>query len=264
MKKFLLLFKRYTFIPVPKKIIADLVQLPQAIRFFPVLGLFCGAAVYFSARYLDFLPDSLAAIILLAVNIIFGGGHLLRDMITVADGLTGEQLIPPNMQALGSSQINNKESAGYAEGKKNKSSSPVGKAGLIWGIIWLLLVYLLYLSYFSANLFAARAFLLSPIIGYWLINWIIYSFPAKQPAWLHNNFKRADFIVASLLAMLFLLPFASLTLFISVLIAFFGVYIFALYRQRSAGALVDSCYGAAGLWSQVLFLLAWLAFARFF
>ena len=70
-------------------------------------------------------------------------------------------------------------------------------------------------------------------------------------------------VISSVLALLFVLPFSRVSLYMAILISFFGVYIFATYRQRTVGGLDDACYGASCAWAEILFLLAWMTFDRF-
>jgi cobalamin synthase len=261
MKQFLLLISKFTFVPVPKKFSAPYKDLAVAMRFLPVLGLFCGAIMFFSAKLLVFVPAPVAALLLVGINILFGGFYLLKELMTVADGISGQPIFPAHLATVG---VEAKKKPVDDKGSVRKNRLHAGKAGLVWGMIWLIVLYAIYLTFFWQNLFPNIVFLLAPIISYWFMSWTIYGFYAKAPAWLHNNFSKRDFIIASMLTLLFIVPFSQINFIIALVVAFFGVYIFASFRQRSVGGLADSCYGAAAAWGQILFYLAWLTFAQIF
>lgn len=260
MKLFMLLIKKLTYIPVPVRLRGNPQDLPKAMRLLPLLGLFCGALIYLASILLEVMPSSGAAAVMVGLNVIFGGAFLLRDLITVADGLSIDPLYPPNMAAdtIPSPEANMEE---VAEKERRFNT---GKAGLTWGIIWLIALYCLYLWYFRSQGISNFAFIVAPVISRWLMSWTIYYFYAIPPAWLHRNFKRKDFVISSLLALLFVLPFSRVSLYMAILISFLGIYIFATYRQRTVGGLDDACYGASCAWAEILFLLAWMAFDRLF
>jgi cobalamin synthase len=261
MKQFLLLLDKFTYLPVPKKLVADSDQLPRALRLLPLLGLFCGGLVYLVSRLLMVMPPSGAAATLLGVYILLGGAQLLRDLITVADGLAVGPMFTPRQQ--GNLATAAAPSVNTREVMEKERRFNAGRSGLIWGIVWLIGLYFLYLWYFSSGEVSGFAFVTAPVVGRWLMSWIIYYFYAAPPAWLHRNFGRHDFVVCSALALLAVLPFSSPVLYISVLVSFLGIYLFATFRQRAAGALDDACYGAAAAWAEILFLLGWMTFYRF-
>jgi len=258
MKRFFLILHKFTYLPVPKKLIANGEELPKAIRDLPLLGLFCGAIIYLSSRLFTVMPATGAAAAMLGINILLGGAFLIRDLITVADGLSVKPLYPPNVAVQSAGNfVNAKE---LAEKQRRFNAGP---AGLIWGMVWIIGLYFLYLWYFRSNIISNIAFICAPVISRWLMSWTIFYFYAVPPAWLHRNFSRRDFYIASLLALLFVLPFSRPALYMSIIVSFLGVYLFATYRQRSVGALDDSCYGAVCAWAEILFLLGWMTFARF-
>ncbi|NLF80389.1 MAG: hypothetical protein GX572_04260 [Clostridia bacterium] len=260
MKLFLLLIDKFTYLPIPKKLAADSDQLPRALRLLPLLGLFCGGIIYGVSRLLLVMPPSGAAATLLGVHILLGGATLLRDLISVADGIAVGPIFMPRPHAPANGEANEANSREVLEKQRRFNA---GRAGLVWGMAWLLGLYFLYYWYFSFSMINSFAVLAAPVVGRWLMCWTIFYFYAAPPAWLHRNFSRHDLIVCSALALLSVLPFSSPVLYISVLVAFLGVYIFATFRQRSAGALDDACYGTAAAWAEILFLLGWLTFYRF-
>lgn len=260
MKYFFLLVAKFTYLPIPQKFIANQDDLPKALCLMPLLGLLCGSVIYFSSKLLIGMPPVGAAAIMLGLNILFGGAILMRDLISVADGLSRPPLFPPNMEA----SVNSTTYATHEEDLiKNKSHWNVGKAGLVWGIVWLLILYSFYLWYFKAGIISNIAFLMAPVISRWLMTWAIHYFYAKPPAWLHLNFSRRDFIIASVLTLIFIVPFSRPLLFLALLISFMGVYLFTAYRQRTVGALDDYCYGASCAWAEILFLMGWMTFTHF-
>jgi|GEM_PF-6256772 len=262
-KEFLLLLHELTYLPLPQRFLADRDRLPRALRFLPLLGLLAGTVVFWTARLAMVMPQSGAAALLVGMNLLAGGAFLLRDLITVADGLTPwrgqvadlEQAFPDPDRPLAS----NEEEIRAKERRFN-----AGKAGMAWGLIWLLGLYLIYYNLCrgtAADLFALIA---APVTARWLMSWLIYYFPAFVPGELHRGFTKRDFVLSSCLALCALLPFSRITLYLAVLTAFLGIYLFASARQRSVGALDENCYGAAAAWGETLFLLAWLVFGNFF
>lgn len=258
MKRFFLLVYKFTYLPVPQKLIADAEELPEAMRDLPILGLFCGSLIYFSSRLFTVMPATGAAAAMLGINILTSGAILLRDLISVADGISVGPLYPPPMAAPNAApSVHAREVAGR-ERRFN-----AGPGGLIWGLVWILGLYSLYLWYFRSGIISNIAFICAPVISRWLMSWTIFYFYAVPPAWLHRNFSRRGFRIASLLALLFVLPFSRPALYMSVIVSFLGIYLFATYRQHAVGALDDSCYGAVCAWAEILFLLGWMTFGRF-
>ncbi len=260
MKQFFLLLNKFTYIYVPKKWQAGEESLPKAVRFLPLLGLLVGALLYLASRLLDIMPNIGAAAALLGLNLFFGGAILLRSLITVADGLAVNPLYPPQKAAeeIKLNPLNEKEL------KEKSWRFNAGRAGLVWGLVWLLALYFLYLWYFYDANISNFVFFTAPVLCRWLMCWLIYYFYAVPPAWLHRNFSRKDFIVATIITMAILVPFSRPALYLSILISVLGILIFATYRQRNAGGLDDPCYGAACAWAEILFLLTWMTVDRFF
>lgn len=260
MKKFFLLLDRFTYLHIPKKLQAPREDLPRALRYLPLLGLLCGLLLYLSTHLLAIMPASGAAAILLGVNLLLCGGKLLRPLMTAASGLTDEPL-----SAAG--ETGKKGFAGNPDNEKELIAKArrfrTSRSGLIWGGIWLLSLYFIYLVYLMSSSVSRFALIAAPVVCFWLMDWLVYYFHALPPARLHLNFSRRDFIIASLLAMLSILIFSSFPLYLSTLISFLGIYLFATYRVRTLGGLDEVSYSSACAWAQILFLLAWLAFARF-
>lgn len=257
MKQFFLLIRKFTYIYIPKKLQADKDKLPKALRFLPLLGLLLGAIIYIASRWLSIMPPLGAAAALLGLNIVFGGAHNMRDLITVADGMSVAPQYTPQDDKPDNPQ-NKKE----LEEKSWRFNA--GKAGLTWGLVWLLAIYFLYLWYFSSNSISNIVFLLAPVVCRFLVSWVVFYFYAAPPAWLHRNFSRKDFIVSAILALVCIIPFSRPVLLVAILFAFLGVFIFCSFRQRNIGGLDDACYGAVCAWAEVLFLLTWMTFGRFF
>ena len=97
----------------------------------PLLGLLCGALIYLASILLEVMPSSGAAAVMDGLNVILGGAFLLRDLVTVADGLSIDPLYPPNMAAdtIPSPEANKEE---VAEKERRFNT---GKAGLTWGCL---------------------------------------------------------------------------------------------------------------------------------
>jgi cobalamin synthase len=259
-KYFFLLLAKFTYIPVPKKLQANAEDLPRAMRCLPLLGLFCGTLIYLSSRLLVVMPATGAAAAMLGLNVLLGGAFLLRDLITIADGLSIDPIYPPNMAPAAPTQTNPANAQELAAKHRRFNA---GRAGLVWGMIWLLGLYSLYLWYFRSNIISNIAFIAAPVISRWLMSWTIFYFYATPPAWLHRNFGRRDFLIATAFAFVSVIFFSRPALYMSILVSFLGIYLFATYRQRYVGALDDSCYGAVCAWAEVLFLLGWMTFDRF-
>lgn len=263
LKDFFLLLHELTYLPLPQRFLADRSRLPKAMRFLPLLGLLAGAVIFWTARLAVVMPRSGAAALLVGVNLLVGGAFLLRDLIRVADGLTPwqgqaleqERAFPDPDQPLDSNE---------AEIRAKERRFNAGKAGMVWGLVWLLGLFLVYYSLIQEPERKQYALIAAPLTARWLASWLIYAFPAFVPGELHRGFSRRDFIVSSCLALAALLPLSRPVLYLAVLISFLGIYLFAHARQRSVGALDEICYGAAAAWGEMLFLLSWLVFQHFF
>ena len=251
MKDILLLISRFTYLPLPEKSRRGENRLPKALRFLPLLGLFCGVGMYCAARLFVVLPDVAAAAALTALNLFFGGGLMLQDMMTVADGMTAPPKPPANMAVeYISPDVNMRE--------ENKLR--YGKASVVWGAVWLCALYLIYLCLYRMLVFTFMPLVLAAVFSRWAMGWLVFGFMAIPPAWLHLGFSKWDFLLSTGLALLFLLPFSSLALFMSLLTSLLGIYLFAMQRQHISAGLDESCYGAGVAWGEILFLLAWLLF----
>ncbi|MDO4581111.1 MAG: adenosylcobinamide-GDP ribazoletransferase [Bacillota bacterium] len=246
MKEFFLLLSKMTFMPVPRRIKAADDSLPRALRLLPLLGLLCGALLYLAARLFVVMPASGAAAMLVAINVMLGGGVMLRDLVTVADGLTAKRL-PPNM------------AVDYGEYYERPNYRRLGRAGKFWGVGWLLFMFFIYYCFY--RFFYAQFILLIPaqVFSRWIMCWLVYSYPAVFPGWLHREFSKNSFIFSTGLALAIIVPFSSLTLYSALLAVAAGIYLFAVRRLNAAGALDDGCYGAAVAWGEILFLAVWLS-----
>lgn len=219
--------------------------------------------MYWTARLAIVMPQSGAAALLVGMNLLAGGAILLRDLITVADGLTpwrGQVQEPERAFPDPDRPIKSNEAEILAKERRFNA----GRAGMVWGLIWLLGLYLIYFQLCRQSAPVLTALIAAPVTARWLMSWLIYYFPAFMPGWLHRGFAKRDFVLSSCLALCVLLPLSRAELYLSVLTAFLGIYLFASARQRSVGALDENCYGAAAAWGEVLFLLAWLVFSNFF
>ncbi len=251
MKQLLLLFSRYTYIPIPAKYRQGESGLPEALRYLPLLGLFCGGLLFAAARLFLLLPAGAAAAALLAVNILLGGGIFLQELMTVADGIA-KPTPPANMEL-------ELLSAEFAE-LPQESSFRYGKPAVVWGAAWLCAEYIAYLLLFRRQMISIVPLLCGTVFSRWIMAWLVFGFPAAQPAWLHSGFSKRGFLFCCGLALLILLPMSSVTLFMSLLTGLLGIYIFAEQRRSLIGGLDEACYGACVAWGDLLFLLAWLLF----
>ncbi|MCR4963559.1 MAG: adenosylcobinamide-GDP ribazoletransferase [Firmicutes bacterium] len=251
MKLFLLLLARYTYLIVPGKYRRDQNLLPKALRFLPLLGLLCGLCLLGVARLLLAIPLPIAAAALTAANLLLGGGLFLQDLMALVDGgrrgvfpETGETpLLPTDWQE-----------------RREKAAFRFSKMAAGWGAVWLCVLYIAYLLLLRWRMIGAAPLIAAPVFSRWLLAWLVYGFPAAEPAWLHKGFSKRSFWICSGLSLLILLPLSGLTMLMSLVTALLGVYIFAGQRHFSAGGLDEACYGAGVACGELLFLLAWLLF----
>lgn len=251
MKDLFLLIQRLTYFPLSAKLRRGENRLPKALRFLPLLGLFCGVIMYGAARLFVVLPDIAAAAALVALNLFLGGGLMLQDMMTVADGISAKPKPPANMAA-------EYISPDMKICEDNKLC--YGKAAVVWGAVWLCALYLVYLCLYRISIYTFIPLIMAAIFSRWAMGWLVFGFMAIPPAWLQLGFSKFDFLLSTGLALLFLLPFSSLALFLSLFTSLLGIYLFAMQRQRSAGGLDEACYGAGVVWGEILFLLSWLLY----
>ena len=255
-----LLLARLTYLPLPKKWRSDDARLPRALRFLPLLGALSGCVIYGCMRLFVVMPLTGAAAVLIGVELLFGGAFLLRDVMRTADG-RGGSLCDPAHDMLSDEPILDNETELSAKERR----FDVGRAGLVWGLVRTLALYLIYLYLLRRPECGRQAVIAAAVSGRLLMCWLVYQFPAFPPARLHRGLSGRGFGGACLLALILLIPLFpgfGPCLFAGFLIALMGVWLFASYRVRFHGALDDPCYGAACAWAEVLFLLAWLAVVR--
>lgn len=256
----LLLLTHLTYLPWPSRLRPDPERLPQAMRFLPLLGLFSGGLLYLCLRLTVVMPASGAAAVMLGVNLLAGGAFLLRDLMRVAGGTTlGPEAEADNGLFDAEALADNEREIHF-----KLTRYRVSKTGLIWGLVWLLGLFLIYLYLRQGRLYQPVPLLVAPVAARWLMSWMIYHFPALSPARFRRAMGKRQFALASSLALLVMLPFSSPALFMSVLVAALGVYIFGSFRVRYHGALEEDCYAAVCAWAEALFLLTWISCAHFF
>ena len=255
MKKLFLLLDEFTYLPVPKKLTAPKDELPSAMRYLPVLGLICGLVLFLCARSLRILPPGGSAAVMVGMMLLLGGGKLLRPLMTTASGMTNDIFSADNGRPL------------HPENEKELTARSwryyTTRSGLAWGGVWVITIYIIYLLFLALPGASYYAFIIGPVFCFWLMCWAVYYFKASGSAKLHREFSRRDMLISSLITLMTVIPFSCFALWMSMMIAFFGIYLFAYHRLRSAGGLDESCYGAICGWAQLLFLLAWFVFDRF-
>ena len=257
-----LLLSRLTYLPLSKRWRADASRLPRAMRFLPLLGLLNGGVLLGCMRLFVVMPLSGAAAVLLGVELLTGGAFLLRDLMRTADG-RGGSLTDAAADMLFDEPIPDNET----ELRVKQRRFDVGRAGLVWGLVRTVALYLIYLYLLRRPDCGQQAVIASSVSARLLMCWLIYQFPAFPPAVLHRGLSGRGFGLACLLALLALCPVFpghGPSVVAGFLAALMGVYLFASYRVRFHLALDEPCYGAACAWADVLFLLGWLAVVRLF
>lgn len=262
----MLLLGTCTILPVPEKWQSDKEELPGAMRFLTLLGLLDGLAVFGTCLLLAHVHPVLSATIMLAVHLLFGGLHALRDVVAVADGE------PPRLQRkiAPRKQSKAKEQAGSAKAIKRRVRMItsykllIGKAGVLGGLVWLAATYIMFLVLTRIPQLMQIAFLAAPVIARLLQAWSIWFYAALPPAHLHRGFGKLDFLFSFAPALVVIILVSRGPLYAGLVVAFLGVCIFSFYRVNSFGGLDDYCYGANYGWAEALFYLSWIAFLRLF
>lgn len=257
---FLLLLHHLTYLPLPKRCQGDEADLPRAMRLLPLLGLFAGGVVYIAMRLFVVMPVTGAAAVLVGINLLTGGAFLLRDLMKVADGTGPDPEPEPPPRPLRDGKLPDNET----EIAVKQRHFRVGKTGLGWGLVWTLGMYLIYVGFMRNPGYGQVAVLTAAVLSRLLMCWLMFYFPALPPTALHDAMGRRQFILAGCLALAIVLPFSRIALYLGFLVSFLGLYLFANLRVRSLGGLDTACYGTCCAWGEVLFLLAWLAFAHYF
>lgn len=252
-----LLFSRLTYLPLPRKWRSDRARLPQAMRFLPLLGAVSGAIVYGCMQLFVVMPLTGAAAVLVGVELFCGGALLLRDLMRMTDGQSGS-LCDAAEDMLSDEPILDNET----ELRVKQRRFSVGRAGLVWGLVRTVSLYLVYLYLLRQPQAGQTAVIAAAVCSRLLMCWLIYHFPAFPPALLHRGYGGRSFGFSCLLAMVLLYPLfpgRGVCLLAGFLAAFMGAYLFASYRVRFHAALDETCYGAVGACAELLFLLGWLA-----
>ena len=252
-----LLLSTLTYLPLPRKWRSNSDRLPRAMRYLPLLGLLSGAIIYGCMQLFVVMPLTGAAAVLVGVELLTGGAFLLRDLMRTADG-QGGNICDEAQDMLSDEPILDNET----ELKVKQRRFNVGRAGLVWGLVRTVALYLLYLYLLRRPECGQVAAIAAPVAARLLMCWLIFHFPAFPPAWLHRGMSGRSFGLACLLALLVfcpLIPRYAARLCVGLLVALMGVSLFASYRVRYHYALDDACYGAACAWGEILFYLGWLA-----
>ena len=248
----ILLIHEYTYLRVPLKWLSPADRLPQALRFFTLIGLLQGLALYGAACLLVVMPDSGAALVLVGVDLLIDGVFMLRSLIPEADGMRADYETTTE-EACRLQDAPEVERDSRTRGRLFHA----GPRGLFWGLFWMVSLYLGFFFIIHAPQVDHGALVVAPVVAHWIYLWLVFGFPAFAPGTLHRGFSRKNFFLASLVALLSLLPFRSPSLYLALLIACLGVYLYAGARRRRVKALDQTCYGAGAAWGQILFMLAW-------
>lgn len=263
LRDFLLLLCHLTYLPLPHKWYSDGSRLAEALRFLPLLGLFSGTIVYFSLRLFSVMPASGASAVLLGMHLLAGGAFLLRDLMFVADGIPVQPAVdelPAERPLLDEDVIEDNDTEIAAQQRRFR----VSRGGLVWGFIWLLALYFSFYCLLTRPSLGQTAVLAAPVVGRFLMAWLVFYYPALPPARFHRAMTKKRMVAICAVTFIILLPFSRYALYVSGLFATLGVLLFATYRVHYLRALDEACYGAAAAWAEIIFLLAWLAFIRFF
>ncbi|MBO7668812.1 MAG: adenosylcobinamide-GDP ribazoletransferase, partial [Firmicutes bacterium] len=135
-----LLLTRLTYLPLPKKWRSEPSRLPRAMRFLPLLGAVSGGIVYGCMRLFVVMPLTGAAAVLIGVELLCGGAFLLRDLMRTADG-KGGSIGDAAQDMLNDEPILDNDT----EISVKQRRFDVGRAGLVWGLVRTLALYLIYL-----------------------------------------------------------------------------------------------------------------------
>lgn len=259
----LLLICQLTYVPLPRRWYSDTGRLPQAMRFLPLLGLFSGAVVYFSMRLAIVMPPTGGAAVLLGMHLLAGGAFLLRDLMSVASGIAqpAAEELPAERPLFEEDEVIEDNDTEIAAQEKRFR---VSRSGLVWGLVWLVGLFLIFCFLLQRQPDEQLAVLIAPVASRFLMAWLIFYFPAHAPARLHRAMTRKHMLTAAVLTVLIVLPFSCPALYISFLPSILGVMLFATYRVHYLQALDEASYGAAAAWAELIFLLSWLAVIRLF
>ncbi|MBR6824328.1 MAG: hypothetical protein IKM70_04595 [Firmicutes bacterium] len=243
--KVMLLLHKRTWLPVPAALRAGDEQLAAALRHLPLLGFGLGTVQALLALQLAQLPLPLAAVALLCLDLLSGGGVLLVELMWFASAL-------PVAEA--------------ADGQA-PAQPPRTTAALIGGAAFLLLRFGIY--YYLPRLLWGWQYILPLLrcLGGFCYLWLAYDFAARVPAKLHRGLRRADLLFGGavlLLGAAFLSLWRGAAALIPALLP--GLLIAwapARLRADRLGGLTPDVYGAAAAAAETVFALSYIVLSRF-
>ena len=205
-------------------------RLPQALRLLPLWGLGSGALLWGAAWALYPGYFFVSAWLLVCLDLILGGLYILRRLMLWSAGI-GERT------------------------DLDESWLPRSLPAVVWGFLWLLLLYGAYFRLLHNEEW--QAFLLAMVVSRWIFCWLVRLGPEAYPGFWHKGFDGRCFSFATCSTLLIVLPFCSLQLFGAMLPALLGVVMFAGSCRRRFGCLYQNGYCFCTGWGQVLFLWSW-------
>ncbi|GEM_PF-3320548 len=247
MKELMLLIAKASYFPTRYSKDDEQLLWPRALRLLPIWGLLAGVIMMGSVNILHVLGLAAAASCLLAIDVLFGCGIYLKDIINFADG------IAPRMDKPQSTTTTLSE-----------TKVRIGYPGMIAAMAFLLLKYGVYYQFIKYNEIGIIASSLPAafVFSRWVYVWLVYDFATWGTNFLHQSFRREDFRFASIITMVIMFIMASSFLWPTLIISLIAVYCWAMIRKKQGG-MYQACYGAISAWSEVLFLVVFIFFQWF-
>jgi adenosylcobinamide-GDP ribazoletransferase len=243
--KLLAAFKFLTVLPLPGRREVSAGEAGASLGYFPLVGLFLGAALVGIDWSLGFfLPSSIVNVVIIIALMLLTGALHVDGFIDTCDALFGRRTAEERWQIM--------------------SDSRVGAFGVIGAICLLLLLYVS-LGGISEG-YKTIALIIMPALSRWTIVYAIFAFPYARPAGLGRAYKQqanwrkfilaTSLVLASTLGLLVtkspVLIFAGLAL---VFVVWLVVVATGMFLQRRFAGLTGDSYGAINEVTQVFVLI---------
>jgi adenosylcobinamide-GDP ribazoletransferase len=236
-----------TVIPVPRGSRARAEVMGRAIAFFPLVGFFIGLITAGLNGLLSrILPAPVTGILLVALTIVLTGGLHLDGLMDTCDGVFVRQTPEERLRIM--------------------DDPRVGAFGVTAGILVILTKYTVLASLPAGTV--PEALLVMPVVGRFLMTWVVFAFPAARTEGLGWLFKQGTsatgFTVAAATALAMVFGIAGLAGLAITATALIIISLSGIYIRHRLGGLTGDTYGALNELAEVLVLVMFSGLAMLY
>lgn len=240
-KELIIVLTFLTRIPIKINFSYGAKEMGRTSRYFPLVGLIIGLAVATIIYLASFIDLQLASVLGILTGILLTGGLHLDGFMDTADGIFSARTRERMLEIM--------------------KDSHVGAHGVTAACILLLLKFALYGMIGKSYLDILWVIPMAFIFSRWSMVYAILYFPGARKEGLGHMFttykRKWDFPIASMFTVLPVILFQNWITLISLIPAFFFIWLYCRSIGDILGGLTGDTYGALAELSEIIFILTY-------